>query len=1123
MLGSNVDMDAEWEEMPIQHVSRHEAELVDVDGSDTDEEDASSPHRVASRRARVLQARRLHTQGQGTNVLGGTSNVVGAHLGVHDARGFDWRAKPGEVDDKPHDRRSAGAEGYTQLRLDEDEEEEELHAATEYLFQESVSRTDDDPSAAPISQLAMTKRLLDEAQKIAYVGMCGITANQILDDARGFQRKDSTAASSSAHEWLVRVMVRLYQHLDIDPREQTMIDSLAVHGILPSDLARSLITTHTIENPAYQPDTAGSDWAEISERAPPAGASAGAPAAPAMAERDAPSAAGAPATAVPPTSGGTTALDRADEPPAAPYARAEEAPPSPPTSPTAAPAGAPWSPAGSGAPASPAQHTPVIDPNTAAQIAEREAHPDTSTSERTMAHTELDGVTTTISPSLRTITLDIRWTVLCDLFLVLTADSVYDARSRVLLERVAEALGLGWMDVTKFEKRITDALELEEEIETLEDKSVPAAREQAAKKKRMVMMGLATVGGGLVIGLSAGMLAPVIGAGIGAALGAMGIGGTSAFLGGVGGATVITTTGTIAGSTLGGRGMSRRMRSVKTFEFRPLHYHKRVNCIVTVPGFLKGLEDDPTLPYSVIDSVMGDVFSVMWEPEMMRDMGNAMSILWNETLVQGVQQVLAATVAGAMFSALAWPLWLTKLGYLIDNPWSNALERSRAAGLILADVLVRRQLGVRPITLVGFSLGARMIFFALKELARKKAYGVVQNVYLLGAPVSVSESDWRDVRSVVAGRFVNAFSSTDWILAYLHRAASGGLHSIAGLHPIAYDCGFENVDVTHLVPGHLAYRALTPLVLSEIGFKTTADYFDEPESLDSVPEREVVFEAPDEPFTPDKKAWAFWKRPGSPSKMRGKTRVPEQDVARDPAAYEKGVGESGEYVCAPSDEVCTPRISESAVRSGGADYMRGDDRGVDAARRPSTEGEGRARAPAAPAAEPHTGDEPATGQGAVRCGGGRARHVDEASAPPETMIGSPVAGDACEAGGTGKEGDMRSGNEADARHPASGTATPHSQEATQSTTASAAQTPPMPPTYTNYGISSAAAGELATRFDAMSTQGSIDTSAQTPAPPPPADAEWNGAERRSAPARPDAKEAVDGSRLPDWAAANPWD
>ncbi len=56
------------------------------------------------------------------------------------------------------------------------------------------------------------------------------------------------------------------------------------------------------------------------------------------------------------------------------------------------------------------------------------------------------------------VTLDIRWTVLCDLFLILIADSVYDARSRVLLETIALKLGLGWMDVVKFEQRVTEAL-----------------------------------------------------------------------------------------------------------------------------------------------------------------------------------------------------------------------------------------------------------------------------------------------------------------------------------------------------------------------------------------------------------------------------------------------------------------------------------------------------------------------------------------------------------------------------------------------------------------------------------------------------------------------------------------
>lgn len=68
---------------------------------------------------------------------------------------------------------------------------------------------------------------------------------------------------------------------------------------------------------------------------------------------------------------------------------------------------------------------------------------------------------------------------------------------------------------------------------------------------------------------------------------------------------------------------------------------------------------------------------------------------------------------------------------------------------------MHRQLGVRPITLIGFSLGARMIFYALLELARNKAFGIVQNVYLMGAPVTANESEWKRARSAIAGRFVN--------------------------------------------------------------------------------------------------------------------------------------------------------------------------------------------------------------------------------------------------------------------------------------------------------------------------------------------------------------------------------
>lgn len=100
-----------------------------------------------------------------------------------------------------------------------------------------------------------------------------------------------------------------------------------------------------------------------------------------------------------------------------------------------------------------------------------------------------------LSSADKDVTLDIRWTVLCDLFLVLIADSVYDARSRVLLEMVAYKLGLGWLDVVKFEQRVTEALEIQEGIEKLEQQEVIDGRVKAAKRRRYAMVGLATLGG----------------------------------------------------------------------------------------------------------------------------------------------------------------------------------------------------------------------------------------------------------------------------------------------------------------------------------------------------------------------------------------------------------------------------------------------------------------------------------------------------------------------------------------------------------------------------------------------------------------------------------------------------
>ncbi|KAA1467865.1 DUF726-domain-containing protein [Dentipellis sp. KUC8613] len=762
------DDDEGWEDMPV-------VRETDEFAGGLDEEDQKKYHYVP--------------QAKKDTVVNATGDILDV-----DFEGNEWREKQDQNESE-----------YTRLRMIEEDEADEVHLRTRYLF-------DEDKAMTPLSQMQATKNLLTEAQRIAYVGLCSLTCREMLDKLKLVKSKDLKPAIQSTELWSLKILGRLYYHMELATPEQKMIENLALHGVRPDDLVPALMTTHTIANPEYDPAEARrmADQKREEEEA------------------------------------------KKDLPPP-PYAEeeSEDIGIAPPDSSTKSPT-------------TPSQRPPTPQTSTAKTF---------QTTARVLEGTtaSVAGVTTTLSSADEKVTLDIRWTVLCDLFLILIADSVYDARSRVLLEQVAIHMGLGWLDVVKFEQRVTEALEIQEGVEQMEQREIIEGRQKSARKRRYMMMGLATLGGGLVIGLSAGLLAPVIGAGLGAAFTTIGISGTAGFLGGTAGAAVITTGGVLTGSGIAARGMARRTQQVRTFDVLPLHNNKRVSCILTVPGFMNGIQDDVRLPFSVLDPVVGDVFSVLWEPEMIRETGSALSILTTEVLSQIGQTVLQATVMTALMSALQWPIILTKLGYLIDNPWSNALDRAKAAGSVLADVLIQRHLGVRPIVLIGFSLGARVIFYALIELARQKAFGIVQDVFLLGATVTAPARKWLQVRSVVSGRFVNGFARNDWVLNYLFRATSGGLNTVAGLRPIENVPGLENVDVTDKIAGHMSYRTFMPLILDQLGFPVSADHFDEPEEPDFDEDRIVVREGEE---LGKKKGWFSRRRSTAPTAPSRVSRPP---------------------------------------------------------------------------------------------------------------------------------------------------------------------------------------------------------------------------------------------------------
>jgi hypothetical protein len=625
--------------------------------------------------------------------------------------------------------KGGATKGYTRVLLDEDAKSAtSMDDNTAYLFkgqQSNVLDEDDDEGRDMVSQMQTTKTLLTEGQRIAYVGIVRLALIEMTKRFSKFTRSRNTKkaldhAIEGNNMWSQMIMLRLYAHIEIESAEQIMIEQLSEHGVQPQDLTPSLMVNARIKNP-IQDEDAATEVDEKDEKSPN-GSTANLNAKSPMASS---TSLGVPSPSLRPSIDSRISSSSPglyDDPD---YVDEKALLKSPLQSPR--------------------------DPNSP-HLSDNEVNSDV------LSLTDL--------ADKKKLEIDIRWTVLCDLFLILIGDSNYDCRSRVLLELVGKYLEIDWMEVCRFERRIIEALEVQENAdkENWNEDEHMEKRRKGALKKRYMVMGLATVGGGIIIGLSMGLLAPVIGAGLAAGFTTFGITGTGSFLAGAGGAAIITTTGVMAGSNVGFKAGNNRTGAVKTFEYRPLHNNKRPNLIVTIAGWLTGSVDDVRLPFSTVDPIMGDIYSVFWEPEMLKSMGDTINILATEALTQALQQILGSTILTALMAAIQLPIVLTKLAYLIDNPWTVSIARADLAGLILADSLIDRNLGSRPITLVGFSLGARVIYAALRELAKKGQLGIVQNVYIFGTPVVVNNDEFTRIRSIVPGRFVNAYAKNDWIL-----------------------------------------------------------------------------------------------------------------------------------------------------------------------------------------------------------------------------------------------------------------------------------------------------------------------------------------------------------------------
>lgn len=119
---------------------------------------------------------------------------------------------------------------------------------------------------------------------------------------------------------------------------------------------------------------------------------------------------------------------------------------------------------------------------------------------------------------------------------------------------------------------------------------------------------------------------------------------------------------------------------------------------------------------------------------------------------------ITVLLSSGLVTAIAWPAALLSISSVIDNPWSVCCRRSSEVGKHLAQVLKSRQHGKRPVTLIGFSLGARVIFYCLREMAEMGgAQGIIQDAIMLGTPVTSNKSQWEKCSKVVAGNIINGY------------------------------------------------------------------------------------------------------------------------------------------------------------------------------------------------------------------------------------------------------------------------------------------------------------------------------------------------------------------------------
>ncbi|KJZ77456.1 hypothetical protein HIM_03180 [Hirsutella minnesotensis 3608] len=216
--------------------------------------------------------------------------------------------------------------------------------------------------------------------------------------------------------------------------------------------------------------------------------------------------------------------------------------------------------------------------------------------------------------------------------LLLLATGKYSAHSRALVLYLASALALSQTFVNKEEAEIAQSL-MESSTADQGNKESMSAEAEAAKRRqenkfsRFWKVGLASVAGAAVIGVTGGLAAPLVAGAIGGIMGGVGLGGVASFLG------IFWMNGAL------GEMMDSYAKEVEDFRFLPLEderakessrswqdakspSQRRLRVTIGINGWLNA-EDDVTRPWRVLGPDT-EVFALRYEMKTLLSLGTAL-------------------------------------------------------------------------------------------------------------------------------------------------------------------------------------------------------------------------------------------------------------------------------------------------------------------------------------------------------------------------------------------------------------------------------------------------------------------------------------------------------------------